>query len=405
MDDRDFVSPETAQKGIEKAGLRSGWTRASFLKRAGLVGLGTGVGGVVLAACGSSNGTTTAGATDATTTATPGGGGSVNPKLKNKTVGIVHLTEADENEGALAKAFEQAAEEAGLNWTVKQSDSQASQAKAEQAFAAYVNQGVDAVIPLVVSAQLVEAQLAQAKEKSIPVFGMWTFSELNPLLVVDNTPPPAADAANLAAYMFGDLYIRKPDGQIKVALLDTDLEVLQARSKCVRALAELYPRIEIVDAANINLEDINGSTSTAVQGFLSKTDDLDGIWTNYPPTGPGAAAAVEQRGKTDQCGVYAHVAEGAGLEALKNPNGALRATSWVDIDAQSYNLVELMLQYFNGEEVQRLAGKETIAPDKIITHHNVGEAEGQGTAAGYGWTHQFGTWKPQLIAEWKERFK
>lgn len=379
------------------------WTRAGFLKRAGMVGLGTGVGGVVLAACGSSGSTTAAGESTASTTS-GSGGGSISAKLKNKKVGIVHFTEADENEIAIAQAFEQAVEDAGLNWSVQASDSQAVQSKAEQSVSALVHQDVDAIVPLVVSSRLIEAQLAEAKKAKIPVFGMWTFSELNPELVVDYTPLPAADASALAGYMCSDLYERKPDGQIKVALLDTDLDILQTRSVSVRAITELYPRVEIVDTANVNLEDINGSTSSIVQGFLSKNSDLDAIWTNYPPTGPGAATAVDQRGKTEQVGVYTHVAEGAGIEALKNPNGALRASSWVDLDWQSYHMVGLMLAYFNGEEVPRLSSYEDICPIKVITQKNVSEAEGQGTAGGYGWTILEGSWKPQVVEGWKAKY-
>lgn len=387
---------------------RPGWTRAGFLKRAGLVGLGTGVGGAVLAACGSSgNGTSTAAETGSSTTTAAGGGGgggAVSSKLKKKSIGIVHFTEADENEVAIAKALEKAAEEAGLEWEFSASDSQGSQAKAEQGVSAFVNQGVDAIVPVVVSARLVEAQLAEANKAKIPVFGMWTFSELDPKLVVDYTPLPAADASALAGYMCADLYERKPEGQIKIALLDTNLEILQSRSVTVRAVAELYPRVEIVDSADVNVEDINGSTSSIVQGFLSKTSDLDAIWTNYPPTGPGAAAAVEQRAMTEQVGVYTHVAESAGIEALKNKNGALRAMSWVDLDWQSYHMVGLMLAYFNGEEVGRLSSYEDICPIKVITQQNVAEAEGQGTAAGYGWTLLDGSWKPQVIEEFKTTY-
>lgn len=401
MDQRDQV-PDPVEQALGPAGGHN-WTRAGFLKRAGLVGLGAGVGGAVLAACGSGGSTSAAGDTTAATT-TAGGGGEISSKLKNKKIGIVHFTEADENELAIAKALEQAAEDAGLNWSVSATDSQGAQSKAEQGVAAFVHQNVDAIIPLVVSARLVEAQLEEAKQAEIPVFGMWTFSELNPKLVVDYTPLPAADASALAGYMCSDLYERIPSGQIKVALLDTDLDILQTRSVSVRAIAELYPRIEIVDTANVNLEDINGSTSSIVQGFLSKTSDLNAIWTNYPPTGPGAAAAVEQRGKTEQVGVYTHVAEGAGIEALKNPNGALRASSWVDLDWQSYGIVGLMLAYFNGEEVPRLSSYEDICPIKVVTQLNVGEAEGQGTAGGYGWTILEGDWKPKVIEGWKAAY-
>jgi ABC-type sugar transport system substrate-binding protein len=381
----------------------SGVSRAGFLKRAGALGLTTSISASVLAACGGGGKDATA-QQDTTKAATTAAGGSIAKKYQGKTIGIVHLTEADENEQGLAKALIEAADRAGLNWKFLQSDSQGDQAKAQQAAAAFVNQKVDAIIPLVVAARLVSAQLTSAQQAKIPVFGMWTFSELDPTITVDYTPLPVADAGALAGYMFSDLYTRKPKGPIKIALLDTDLDILQSRSVTVRSIAKLYPRAQLVDTANIDLTNINGSAGSIVQGFLSKHSDLDAIWTNYPPTGPGAAAAVEQRNKASQVGVYTHVAQSAGLKALEKSGGALRATSWVDLDWQSYNVVGLMLAAFAGQKVDRLTSYQNVTPVQVFTASNVSQAQGKGTAGHYGWTILDGTWKDGLVAGWKSSF-
>lgn len=394
--------PTVQQLGQE---LRSGAiTRGSFLRRVGFLGLSVSATASLLAACGGGSGSSTAAQTTATTGT--GGGGKVADKFKNKTIGVVHLTEADENEKTLVKALEEAAEKAELNWTFQQADSQGEEGKAQAAIEAFVTQKVDAIIPLVIAARMIEKQLGDAKAAEIPVFGEWTFSELNPNLVVDYTSVPAADASALAGFMFSHLYEEIPTGEIQVALVNTDLDILQSRNVTVRAIAELYPRAKIVDSANISLTDINGSTTNIANGFLSKYPNLNALWANYPPTGPVAAAAVEARGKTSQVGVYTHVAEKAGIESLQDPNSPLTAMPWLDFDWESYHLVEQMLNFWAGNPVPRLLSYEVIVPFQVFTKETAKEGlTGTGVANGVGWTLLEGTWKDPLVETWKSAFK
>ncbi|GAA1942520.1 sugar ABC transporter substrate-binding protein [Nocardioides hwasunensis] len=321
---------------------------------------------------------------------------------KDKTIGVVHLTTADENESTLVTALKEASDAAGLKWTFKEADSQGSAEKSQQAVSTFVNQGVDAILLLVVSTRDLQPQLEDAQAAGIPVFGQWSFSELDPLLVQDYTPIPAADASALAQEMFSSLYLQQPEGDIEVALVNTDLDILGARNAAVRGLATLYPRIKIVDSANIDFTDIAGSTQRIVGGFMSKYPDLDAVWANYPVAGPAAAQSILAAGKDIQ--VFTHVAQSEGINALQDPENPLTAMPWLDFDFQSYHTVEGMLTHFAGEEPGRLEGYENPVPFRVFTKKTADELTGAGVAAGIGWTSQDGQWKQPLVDGWGAEF-
>lgn len=321
---------------------------------------------------------------------------------RDKTIGVVHLTNADENEGTLVTALKEAADAAQLNWTFKEADSQGDAAKSQQAVSAFVNQGVDAILLMVVSARDVQSQLEDAKKAGIPVFAQWSFSELDPLLVQDYTPLPAADASALAGYMFSQLYLEKSEGDINIALVNSDADIFGPRDAAVRGLAKLYPRVKIVDSANIDFTDVAGSTTKITNGFMSKHPDLDAVWTIYPVSGPAAAQAVLAARKDVK--VYTHVAQSAGIEALADDKNPLQAMPWLDFDWQSYYSVQGMLDYFAGKEVDRLESYQNVAPFKLFTKKTADELDGTGVAAGIGWTQLGGVWKQPLVDSWGSRF-
>ena len=321
---------------------------------------------------------------------------------RNKTIGVVHLTNADENEATLVTALKEAAKAADLSWTFKEADSQGDAAKSQQAVSAFVNQKVDAILLMVVSARDVQPQLEAAKKAGIPVFAQWSFSELDPLLVQDYTPLPAADASALAGYMFSQLYLEKPTGDINIALVNSDADIFGPRNAAVRGLAKLYPRVKIVDSANIDFTDVAGSTTKITDGFMSKHSDLDAIWTIYPVSGPAAAQAVLAAHKDIK--VYTHVAQSTGIKALADEKNPLQAMPWLDFDWESYYTVQGMLDHFAGKKVDRLESYQNVAPFKLFTKATAGELDGTGVAAGIGWTQLGGVWKQPLVDSWGSRF-
>jgi ABC-type sugar transport system substrate-binding protein len=358
------------------------------------------VGAMLLSGC-------TQGGTTPTSTAAPAESnealtGDICGDYKDKTIGVVHLTSADENEGTLVAALKQASEKAGLNWTFLESDSQGEAAKSQQAISAYVNQGVDAIILMVVSARDTQAQLQEAADAGIPVFGQWSFSALDPLIQSDYTIPMGVEAAGLATYMFSDLYLQNPEGDIEIGLVNSNGDIFAPRNQVVRGLAELYPRVKIVDSADIDFTDLNGSTTRMVDGFISKHPNLKAIWNIYPVSVTASAQAV--MAANEDIDVYGPVAQSVGIAALADPANPFQAMPWMDFDYESYKTVESILRQFAGEDANRLEAFEDIAPFKLFTKETADQLNGEGVASGIGWTLDQGAWKDPMVNAWGGNF-
>lgn len=376
--------------------------RKTFLRRTG-VGVASVGAASLLVACGGDDDDSAASTTEGTP-AQGGKGGEIASKYKGKTIGIAHYTTADEGEGAMAAALKEAVEKAGLDWEIKEADSQADPGKMQSVVRSFVTQKVDAIVDMVIPSRLIPAELQSAKDAGIPVFGLWTFSELDPLLAIDYTPLPAADEASLSGYMFSDLYRKHPKGDIRVALMDTDLDILQPRTKVLAGLNELYPRVKIVDRANVDLTDAVGSGTKIANAFLSKHRDLNAIWVNYPPAGVPAAAAVQSKNRSDDVKMYFHIAGKAGLQALGDKSNPIQAMVLVDLDYQSYKTVEFILRHLKGEELDRLVSYTDVVPMQTFTKDTAELASGDGVAFEAGWTHDRGAWKNALVESWAAAF-
>lgn len=320
-----------------------------------------------------------------------------------KTIGVVHLTSADENEGTLVAALKEASDKAGLDWKFLESDSQGEAAKSQQAISAYVNQDVDAIILMVVSARDVQAQLQEAKDAGIPVFGQWSFSALDPLITSDYTIPMAVEAADLATYMFSDLYTKYPEGDIEIALVNSNVDTFAPRNQAVRSIAEIYPRIKIVDSADIDFTDLNGSTTRIVDGFHSKHPDLKAVWNIYPVSVTASAQAI--MAANADIDVYGPVAQSVGIKALADPENPFVAMPWMDFDYESYKTVESILGQLAGQEANRLEAYEDIAPFKLFTKETADQLDGEGVASGIGWTLDEGAWKDPMVNAWGGQFQ
>lgn len=377
----------------------TGVSRRSLLKRSGLA-VGA-IGGVsLLAACGSDD--KKAAAATTTTAAAAGGGGSIPDALKNKTIGVAHFSSADEGEATLVAALKEAADKAGLNWEFKEAEAQGKADRAGQVMASFITNKVDVILQMAHPADFVKPQLADAKAAKIPVFGQWTSSELDPGLVADYTPVAAVDEAGLSHFMFSQMYLNHPKGDIKLALINTDLPTLQPRAKVLAGLNQMYPRVKVVDTGVVDLADAVGSATKITNSFMSKHRDLAAIWTNYPPSGVPAAAAVQAANRKVE--VYMRIGGKAGLQALKDEKNPLVAMPLVDLDFQSYMTVQLILDHLSGREVNRLISFEQIVPLRTFTKQTAKEADGTGVAGGEGWTRDGGTWKDPMVASWNARY-
>lgn len=358
---------------------------------------------LVLAGCTQGGGSADGGADSGGNDAAPVLEGDICEDYTNKTIGVVHLTSADENEGTLVAALKQASEKAGLNWEFLESDSQGEAAKSQQAISAYVNQGVDAIILMVVSARDVQAQLQEAQDAGIPVFGQWSFSALDPMITSDYTVPMSMDGALLSTYMFSDLYLKHPEGDIEIALVNSNGDIFQPRNQTLRGLAESYPRIKIVDSADIDFTDLEGSTTRMVDGFMTKHPDLKAIWNIYPVTVTTSAQAIMAKG--GDIDVYGPVAQSVGIAALQDPENPFQAMTWMDFDYESYKTVESILNQLAGNEANRLEAYENPAPLKLFTKDTADQLNGDGVASGIGWSLNGGEWKDSMVEGWGGAFQ
>jgi ABC-type sugar transport system substrate-binding protein len=377
----------------------SGFAREEFLKR----GAALGVGGVVASALAD---TAAASSRDVSRTSA---GAAIAPKYKNKTIGVPMFQVADQNEVLLVEQFKQISRQAGLNWKWIADDTQGDQQKAQSVVKSYVTRGVDGMFLLVIPTRWVPAQLASARQKKIPVIGMNNFAPLSPDITFEYGPVLGSDAVFLAEYIALDLV--KKHGtrkKIKIGALTVPVDVVQDRVAVFKGIVDLNPQFEIAGGKLLEVDVTNVSSSTikATQSLLTKYPDLDAIWSPYPPMAVPAASAVQQQGKANQVRVYGHVAQSAGLDALRDPKNPLQAISWVDLVFWSYQLVEYMLDIFAGRVQSRFVQYQNPIPAAVIDKASVGRIQSvqvQGKSVST-WMLNEGSYRPVFINRWKRVF-
>jgi len=381
-----------------------GHTRAGFLKRVAIAGAGTSVTGSILAACGG-GGDNNASATQTAAPTAAGGGGpiaKVGSKYDNKKIGVFIITAADENVDAISRWCKTAAKEAGLNWKWNLIDTQGDQAKGGAAMQTFITQKVDGIIDIAVGAGGIESQLKAAKDAKIPVVGTYTFASPTSSILNDYTLPPDTDATLLAHYMCKDLYKRHPSGDIEVVMLDFPVDIISGRRSAFKAVAGQHDRIKIVgENFNVSATSTAESASSAAQAAVRGNPNLKAIWCNYPPIAINAASGVEQTGKDVK--VYGHIANSAGVEAVRSGTSPLVATSWVDWPYMAYTLVDQLLAAFSGKELDRALSYLRPDPAIVFDKTNVEREVPKGTKAA-DWQFGGGTYRQSFIKEWGETY-
>lgn len=381
-------------------GSGSGIARQDFLKRAASVGIGGAVLSTVLAE---------SAAAKPARVRSGSAGLAIAPKYKNKTIGVPMFQVADQNEVLLVDQFKQISKQAGLNWKWLADDTQGDQRKAQTVIDSYVTRGVDGMFLLVIPVRFVPAQLAAAKRKRIPVIGMNNFAPLAPELTFEYGPVLGSDAVFLAENIVLDQLKRKPNKKkIKIGALNVPVDVVQDRVAVFEGIVGLNPKFEIAGGKFLEVDVANVASSTikATQSLLTRFPDLDVIWSPYPPMAVPCASAVQQQGKARQVQVYGHVAQSAGLDALRDPKNPLQAISWVDLVFWSYQLVEYMLDVFAGRIQSRFVQYQNPIPAAVIDKSSVGriqkvKVEGKDVST---WMLNEGTYRPVFIQRWKQKF-
>jgi ABC-type sugar transport system substrate-binding protein len=150
---------------------RSLWNRVS---RMALITAVLAVSALV-AGCGSSSSSTSSSASGSNPSTNAGSSpvaASVNPKVKNKTIGFVDILGSAAVEKRFYKAFTYAADLAG--WHVQFVDGQGDPSKIAGAAQNFVNEGVNAIVFNSVPAEMVKPAALAAKAKGIPTINLVT---------------------------------------------------------------------------------------------------------------------------------------------------------------------------------------------------------------------------------------
>jgi ABC-type sugar transport system substrate-binding protein len=386
----------------------SGIGRRQFLTRAGLLGAGLGTAGL-MAACGGDSEASVdeqiGGAESAgTATAAAAAAKPVGARYRGKTIGCAYLTLADPNATLIHQTLEEAARRAGLDWRFDVVDGQGRPNQAQVGLQSLISKRVDLIYLEGIPPRLVTSELTRAKEAGIPVIGGFTAAPLDPLIQFDYAAVLESDSVPLDFYMLTDLNtVHRDKSEIQVALVDSDLDVVVGRTRLLEALVRLpaYSKVKIVGAQNIDLADPDGSSSRIAASFLTRFPDLDAIWTNYPNSGIAAANAISQKNKTRQVAVYGHIANAAGIEALRDPNSPMAATSWIDLIYTGYATTGYMLDVFAGNEVERTVSYTDMVPVTVLARPTIAEQiPGDGTT----WVFGGATYREGFLAQWGEKF-
>ena len=147
--------------------------------------------------------------------------GKIADKYKHLTIGVPVYAFADENQITIANQMQAAAKAAGLDWKFLVQDVAGSVTTAGQVFDSFISRGVDVIIDIVIPPRLVAAQMAKAKDKKIPVFGIYTFGTNYPDMVLDYGGVTSVESSFVSSYMLFDQRIRHPGKKkIKLGIID-----------------------------------------------------------------------------------------------------------------------------------------------------------------------------------------
>ena len=96
----------------------------------------------------------------------------------------------------------------------------------------FINQGVNVIVDIVIPPRLVAPQMAKAKERKIPVFGIYTFGTNYADMVLDYGGVTSVASSFVSSYMLFDQRIRHlGKKKIKLGIIDSQLDVIGPRAE------------------------------------------------------------------------------------------------------------------------------------------------------------------------------
>jgi ABC-type sugar transport system substrate-binding protein len=387
---------------------RGASSRRSFLTRAGSLGIGAAAGSTILTGLVAKSPEAAAATTQAA------GASAIADKYKNLTIGVPVYAFADENQITIANQLKAASEAAALNWKFLVQDVAGSVTTAGQVFDTFVSQGVNVIIDIVIPPRLVAAQMAKAKERKIPVFGIYTFGTNYPDMALDYGGVTSVESSFVSSYMLFDQRIRHPGKKkIKLGIIDSQLDVIGPRRGVLNGLLglEVNKDFEVVQVVpDVDPANTVQVATQATQAILTKNPDVDCLWVSWSPAPVPVATAVEQAGKGDSCKVYGLVAQSAGLQLIKDGKSPLVATSWVDLVWVGWGCVDLVLQHLSGRGVDRLALLTTSAVPCVCVDQaeantpNLQMIEALDGKKILTWVFAQGSYRDRFVASWNEKY-
>jgi ABC-type sugar transport system substrate-binding protein len=384
-------------------------SRRGFLSRASKLGIELSAGSTILTAL------TAATPTEVSAATTKGAASEkIADKYKNLTIGIPVFAYVDENQLTIANQIQAASQAAGLNWKLLLQDVAGDPGRAQQIFDVFITQGVNVIIDLVTPPRLVAAQMAKAREKKIPVFGIYTFGTNYPDMVLDYGGVTSVESSFVSSYMLFDQRIRHPGKKkIKLGIIDSEVDVIKPRRGVLDGLLSLQVNndFEVVQVIpDIDPANTVQVATQATQAILTKNPDVDCLWVSWSPAPVPVATAVEQSGKGDSCKVYGLVAQSAGIQLIKEGKSPLVATSWVDLVWVGWGCTDLVLHYLSGKPVDRLALLTTnIVPCACINQAeanspNVQMVDVLGGKQILTWMFGAGKYRDTFVEGWNEKY-
>jgi ribose transport system substrate-binding protein len=257
------------------------------------------------AGCGSSTSSNSNVSSSASSSASATGAASTFPQLKpptgsnsatglrNKTVGLVIITQASEvfpqQQKAMKEAFAQ------LGWNIKLADLQGDISKVPATVENLLQSGVDAIVLQSVEPSFVGQQAAaMAKAKGVPIIGQETgvpTAASHGIIQAAVESPFEAPAKQEGAAMVAS----EGKGSKAAFIIDQLASTGRAAQKGVQA--GIAGQLDAVATHQLNYAKLVPDVTATVQQWLVQHPDLKAIWCPYDGACVGAGEAVKASGK------------------------------------------------------------------------------------------------------------
>jgi ABC-type sugar transport system substrate-binding protein len=345
----------------------------SMLSRGRLVACALAAAAVIVAGCGSSNSssssaapsssttTSAAAASTSTTATTPASSSSSSSlptaptaaaasaagqkaaakegaavKLPSETIGIVNVLQASEAAQRLQAGAEQAAK--ALGWKVTAVDAGGDPTKSQSDMAAFVNEGVSAIVDLSNPTAAITQALAQARAKNIPVINIGGLQDPSPNLAAQYYGDPTDLTAALDKYMFAKLPAHAQIAAfVSPILLDERKRDAQFESDAKAAGATVYKY-------PINLANLSGDATTAAHTALQAHPGLNAFWGDIDGEFPIVAQVLKGANKCSSIGNYNFYDDLINLKTI--PTGCGTAVTTSPVGADGWAAVDQFAEFF-----------------------------------------------------------